>query len=205
MRDTEKFNQLKTYFKQLVPAMSAESWEITEQVLTVRSFKKGEYLVREGEVCNYVSFINYGLVRMFYVADDKEKVSMFANENTYISDYESFLTRQPANSFLQAMEPTEVVDISFSDLQMLYDKVPEANLLGRKIAENLFIVLCEQSNVKFKETIAQRYKKLIAEMPWLMQRVPQYMIASYLGITPEAFSRIKAKTSKAKVLVTSTY
>ncbi len=198
MNDPHKFEKLKSYFSQLLPTMTEESWNITENVLSVRTFKKGEFIAREGQLCDHVSFLNYGLARVYYLVDGKEKIVSFCNELNYICDYESFLSRKPAHSFVQLLENAEVVDISFKDLQMLYQVVPEANILGRRIAEQLFLDMCNGTRAEVKESILDRYSKLISEHPWLPQRVPQYMIASYLGITPEAFSRIKSRVSKQK-------
>lgn len=202
MPENEQFQYLKAYYKQLLPSLTEDNWKITEQVLKVRTYKKGELIVKEGQVCNNVSFINSGLVKMYFMVNGKEKIIGFCNELNYICDYQSFLTRKPANSYVQALENTEVVETSFDDLQMIYEKVPEANKLGRKIAEGLFLEMCEANHAEANETIIQRYRKVINEHPWLMQRVPQYMIASYLGITPEALSRIKSRVhNKKKSLV----
>jgi CRP/FNR family transcriptional regulator, anaerobic regulatory protein len=194
----DSLHQLQYFFKQLVPGFTSESWETTAGVLSVRNFKKGEFLVREGQVCNYVSFINKGLVRLYHIVNGREKVICFAAENEYTSEYRSFLNRMPSDSFVQALEETEVVEMSYHDLQMLYAKVPEANLIGRLICEQMFQLISDTSQNKMRENVAHRYRRLIQDTPWLIQRVPQYMIASYLGITPEALSRIKSKTRKAK-------
>ena len=146
MYTTNKFQQLKAFYQFLVPTLSEASWERCEQVLQVRSFKKGEMIQKEGTVSNYVSFINYGLVRMYYRADGREKVVCFFNENNYVSDYMSFLTRNPARINIQAMEDTELIETSYEQLQLLYRDVPEANLLGRMIAEQLFIKMEERRN-----------------------------------------------------------
>ena len=202
MPENEQFQYLKAYYMHLLPSLTEENWKVTEQVLKVRTFKKGELIVKEGLVCNNVSFINKGLVKMYFMVNGKEKIIGFCNELNYICDYQSFLTRKPANSYVQALENTEVVETSFDDLQMIYEKVPEANKLGRKIAEGLFLEMCEANHSQANETIIQRYRKVISDHPWLMQRVPQYMIASYLGITPEALSRIKSRVhNKKKSLV----
>ncbi len=198
MSSNNKFEKVRTFYQQLLPSMNEESWAITESVLSVRSFRKGDFIVREGSVCNYVSYLNHGLVRMYYHVDGKDKIISFCNEGNYISDYQSFLTRRPALTFIQALEDTEVVDTSFDDLQMLYKRVPESNIIGRLIAEQIFLEMCNGSNSEAKETILQRYTNLIISQPWLLQRVPQYMIASYLGITPEALSRIKSRFSKQR-------
>lgn len=196
MAHREEFTKLKDYFCSLLPTMTQEGWMLTSSVMGVRKFRKGEFIIREGIYCNHVSFINKGLVRMYFLVDGREKVIDFAREENYISDYYSFLTRTPATAYIQAMEDTELVDIGYHDLQMLYATIPEANIIGRIIAEKCFMMVCENNRAMMKEAIVERYNRLVDEQPWLMQRVPQYMIASYLGITPEALSRIKAKSRK---------
>ena len=202
MSVTDKFEKLQAFYKQLMPTITPESWLITQSYLNVRVIKKRNFLIREGTVCNHVSFINSGLLRMYYLKNDKEKILGFCTDNCYISEYKSFLTRKPAQLFIQAIEDTEVIETNYDDLQKLYKEVPEANFLGRMISEQLFIEMSDQSISEINETIEQRYNKLIEEQPWLLQRVPQYMIASYLGITPEALSRVKNRISrKSKKLV----
>ena len=198
MPDNERFQQLKAFYQFLVPGLPEASWERCSRALKVRLVKKGDLLQKEGSVCNCVSFINYGLLRMFYMADGREKTVCFFNENNYVSDYPSFLTRKPATLNIQAMEDTELVETTYEQLQQLYIDVPEANLLGRMVAEQLFIRM-EESNAKnVTGSIEARYKQLIDEQPWLAQKVPQYMIASMLGITPEALSRVKARMNKPR-------
>ena len=198
MHLAEKFSKLESFYKSLIPSLTEESWKVAESVLTIRTLKKGEYLVREGDICNHVSFVNHGLVRMFFLVGEREKIVRFTTENNYVSDYQSFLTRLPATTYVQALEPTELVETNYEDLQMLYTKVPEANKLGRMIAEQLFLEMCEASRGDANATLLQRYNRIVDEQPGLLQRVPQYMIASYLGITPEALSRIKSGVRRPK-------
>ncbi len=193
METPAQFRHLKAYYQHIMPSLTEESWQICEAVLNVRTLKKGEMLLRQGCVCNHVSFINHGLVRMYYLVDGKEKITEFFKEGSYTSDYRSFLLREPSLTAVQALEDTEVVDTSFEDLQMIYKSVPEANLLGRLIAETLFIDICRKNSSHASDSIDGQYAHLLTEKPWLAQRVPQYMIASYLGITPEAMSRVKAR------------
>ncbi|MES2703406.1 MAG: Crp/Fnr family transcriptional regulator [Bacteroidota bacterium] len=201
MPTPEKFQKLREYYNYLLPTMTGDSWQICESVLTVRKLKKGDLLLKEGDVCKYVSFMNYGLVRMYQLIDGKEKIIRFFNERTYVADYNSFLTREPALTYLQAMEDTEVAETSYEGLQMLYKEVPEANMLGRLVAEELFIDMCRRNTKDLCGSLEQQYNILVEQQPWMLQRVPQYMIASYLGITPEALSRIKARVSKRKLVV----
>lgn len=195
METSAQFSRLKAFYSQIVPNLSESGWQVCESVLSVRTLKKGELLLRQGAVCNNVSFINKGLLRMYTTtADGRDKLTEFFREGDYTADYRSFLLREPSLTSIQALEDTEVVETSYDDLQMIYRKVPEANLLGRLIAEELFIDVCKRTGAQVGEPIETQYNNLIAESPWLLQRVPQYMIASYLGITPEALSRIKARS-----------
>ncbi len=196
---SDSFSQLKAYYRNLLPSLSDEGWSICEQVSEVKVYRKGDFLMRDGEVCDHVSFITKGLVRFYYIAEEgREKTICFMNDGMYVSDYTSFLTRQPSFQYIQALEDTEVVSTDYDSLQRLYREVPEANLIGRLIAEEMFIRINEINILTSKETIEQRYRRLIDEQPWLLQKVPQYMIASYLNVTPEALSRTKARMNKSK-------
>ncbi len=190
------YRQLKSYYKALMPTLTEAEWQLCEGQLRVRTLKKGTMLQQQGTVCNYVSFVNYGLVRTYYLSDGKEKITEFFKEGEYTCDYRSFLTREPSISLIQVLEDTEVVETPYDGLQMLYREIPAANILGRLIAEKLFIDVCTRSEVQANDSIEQQYQSLINNRSWLIQRVPQYMIASYLGVTPEALSRIKARVNK---------
>ncbi len=191
-----QYRKLKEYYMSLMPTLTEEGWLLCESVLRIRTRKKGELLQKQGSVCNHVSFVNHGLLRMFSTWEDKEKVIEFFKEGDYTGDYRSFLLREPALTSLQALEDTEVAETTYEDLQMIYKKVPEANMIGRLIAEDLFIDMCLKSGGLTGDSVEHRYRCLTIEKPWLVQRVPQYMIASYLGVTPEALSRIKARAGK---------
>ena len=130
---------------------------------------------------------------MYHLVDGREKIISFVNEANYIADYRSFLLREPALTFIDVLEDTELIETHYDDLQLIYRHIPEANLLGRRVAEELFIEMCQRSTQDANEQIEQRYRTVIEQYPWLPQRVPQYMIASYLGITPQALSRIRAR------------
>ena len=197
METRAEFQKLRNFYVSLMPGLTPEGWAICESLLSLRRVKKGEIMHKEGQVCNQVSFVNHGLVRMYAVYENgREKTFDFAKEGDYTGDYRSFLLREPSHTALQALEDTEVVETTYDGLQSLYRQVPEANVIGRLVAEDLFIDMCLRSSAQAGSNIDKQYKDLVERQPWLLQRVPQYLIASYLGITPEALSRIKARATK---------
>lgn len=197
MLSDERFSQIRTYIEQMLPDIEQETWAQFEQRLEVRTIKKGEVILKPGMLCRHVSFVNKGLLRSYYLIDGKEMITTFFNEDSYFADYESFISCKPCVMYSDALEDTEVVDLVYEDLQLLYDKYPQCERVGRLIAEELFVHLCNKVSSFLLNTPEERYNGFMDEWGDIAQRVPQYMIASYLGITPEALSRIRTRKSKA--------
>lgn len=191
------FAQIKIYYQSLIPQLTEEAWAKLQEKFTFQYLKKGDFLTRSGEVCRQVSFINKGLLRMFYVIDGKEICTGFQKENEYLAEYASFLTQQPSTSNIDALEDCELINLSYEDMQLLYNEEPVFQIFGRKIAEMLFIMISSQTNALLTLTPEERYRNVVQDHSFIIQRVPQYMIASYIGITPEHLSRLRKKmTSK---------
>lgn len=185
--------QIKSYFFNLVPELDEEKWSSFEQVITIRRFKKGETIITPGTVCNHVSYVNYGLIRSYYLVDGKEIITSFFNEDKYYSDYESFLSRKPSLMYSDALEDTELAEINYEDLQVQYSRYPECERAGRLVAEDLFMHISARNASFLLQTPEQRYNQFLEDSASVAGRIPQYMIAAYLGITPEALSRIRAR------------
>lgn len=191
------FNAIKAYYTHLVPQITQNEWEALEKCLIVRHLKKGEFLVKAGQICKYVSFINSGLVRLFYSIDGKDISIGFAQQGDYTSEYESFLTRKPAAQNIEALTDVEVIDLGYDDMQRLYKAYPAFQEFGRKISEMLFIMLNQRNTALLALTPEERYTQMIQTNASLLQLVPQYMLASFIGITPEHLSRIRRKLSSS--------
>ncbi len=191
------FEQIKAYYKNLIPHLKEEEWLALEQRLTIQYLKKGEFLTRQGEISRTVSFINKGLVRIFYVADGKDVCTGFIPENEYISCYASFLTQTPTAENIDALEECEMINLSYDDIQFLYLNYPVFEIFGRKMAEMLFIHVSTQITRLLALSPEERYLSILKNEPFVIQRVPQYMIASFIGITPEHLSRIRKKMSSS--------
>ena len=189
------FSQIKTYYKNLLPNISEDDWAALEKRLTIQHLKKGELLTRQGEIARHVSFINSGLLRMFYLVDGKEICTGFISEGEYISQYDSFLLQQPSAGSIDALEDAELINLSYSDMQELYQLHPVFQTFGRLIAEKLYIMVTMQTTSLLTLTPEERYQSVLQYQPFVIRRVPQYMIASFIGITPEHLSRLRRKMS----------
>lgn len=185
-------------FKSILEAISSyieisdEEWGIYSSKLKLKEFKKKETVLSKGEVCKDIYFINKGLIRMFYV-DNKgdEKTFHFALENTFATDYESFLRSFPASYSIQALEDCEVLVMSLEMLLGGYKILENGEKLGRLLAEEYFFLFNNKIQSIYTQTPLERYNKLKESFPNLFQRVPQHLVASYLNISSVHLSRLK--------------
>lgn len=168
-------------------------------ILSVKTFKKKEFLLQEGRICNKIFFINSGCMRAFYNVEGIENTVQFFFANSWYTDYESFLTGQPTVENMQALEPCEVVLFSKVDLYKIYNDYPIFERLGRMQAENAFLSLSKLNKMLSNEEPEERYLNLLKRRPELVDKIPQHYIASYLGIKPESLSRIRKRLHDAAV------
>ncbi len=187
-----ELEQIKLFIS-LFLTLSQHEWDFLSQNLRVYHLKKGEKLQVAGTVCNEIAFCNKGVLRAYYMNGTKQVVEEFFTENNYVADYTSFLYQQEGVWNIEALSNCELILLSYEGLQKCYETFPSFQKYGRIMAEYLFIRFYLKSNSLLIESPQQRFINLAKSRPDILQRVPQYMIASYLGITPEALSRIKSK------------
>ena len=185
----------KTEISKLINLTETE-WLVFAKLLTIKHYKKGGYFLQEGEFCNYVGFINKGFFNFFYLIKGVEHIRGFFFTNNFISNYPCFLLKSASKLYIQALEDSSVTLIHRDDLFLLYKKQPKIQELSRNIAESLYIEVSEKYESFFLKTPEERYLSFITSEPEVAEKIPQYMIASYLGITPEGLSRIKKRLSK---------
>ena len=170
-------------------ALETELIRISKQI----TLAKGEQIITIGERCNSIYFIKCGLMRGFYFDEEKEITNWFAQENEFATCFYSFIANKPSLENIQAIENCELIEISNSSLQNLYSVFPETERIGRILTENYYIKLEERIlNLQFK-TAKERYEKFSITKSNLLQRASLGQIASYLGITQETLSRIRAE------------
>jgi CRP/FNR family transcriptional regulator, anaerobic regulatory protein len=114
------FQNIRAYYFRLMPHLTEAEWQALEERLTIKIYIKGDHIVKQGEVCNQVYFINSGFLRFYKIIDGKEISTGFMGANQYVSSYDSFLTRKPAFENLQALEDAELHCLSYDDMQFLY-------------------------------------------------------------------------------------
>lgn len=172
--------------------------EITNLIskLETKVIEKNQLLLREGEICKHVSFINKGLIRLYYVKDGKEYNSGFFQSGTWVSEYVSFLYKGPSQFFIEAMNTTELFLLSYENMQMLYNQGKAFERLGRLIAESLFYAYFKRNMSLLLDTPEERYQAFLKENGSLLELIPLKHIASYVGVEPESLSRIRKRMNK---------
>jgi CRP-like cAMP-binding protein len=163
-----------------------------------KSIKKNDLFLAEGQVCKYVGFIIKGLMRYYINDNGEDKTYAFAQEGNFLCNNESFIPQTPSTKIIQAVEDCELVQISFADLQLFYKSVTDAERFGRLIIEQVFIQTLQDLSSFYTDTPEHRYEKFIKQHPDLQQRIPQYYIASYVGVKPQSLSRIRKRISHQK-------
>ena len=161
-----------------------------------KKIDKGDFLITEGDYCNYVGFIDQGLLNYYYLVDGKKYIRGFFFDNDFISSYTSFLLNEKAKGYIQAVENTSITLIHKTKIYQLYEKTSKFQQLGRMLTEHLFILVSEKYEDLLLKSPEERYLNLIENKPNVIQSIPQYMIASWLGITPEALSRIRKRLTR---------
>ncbi len=183
--------QIKIYFNRYVSFTDAEI-DMIYAKLSTKTFQKKEFLLKENMVCRHNYFIIKGAVRSFYI-DEKghEKITLFAIDNWWVTNLESFIKETPSTLYIQAIEETTVLYLSKETLETLYAAHPKLERFFRRITENMLIANLRKSDFFLQMRSKERYTIFAEQLPNFIQRVPQYMIASYLEITPEYLSELK--------------
>lgn len=173
---------------------SLEQYPLTFGEVTIfRKYRKGEIILKNGYIENFVSYVHKGIVGMFLEKDGEDICYGFAFEQNYISAYDSFLQQIPSQMTLIALEDTVLASISYEKLQAIVNTSMEGQIFGRQIAENLFLKTQQRIISFLTKSAEERYVELESQRPEVFKKVKQKFIASYLGITPVSLSRIRNK------------
>ncbi|MBK9461134.1 MAG: cyclic nucleotide-binding domain-containing protein [Sphingobacteriales bacterium] len=183
--------QIRQVMKQMINVSEDELNDFLSQAVT-KTFKRQEILSRPNTIPNEIFFINKGLIRVLITDNEgTEHTIHFALENQFIADYSNFIQKQPSIYSLQTLEETQVVILPRSTIEYGYKNLIDGQKMGRFIAEYYFIYQDNRIKNMYIRTPKQRYDSITDVFPNIHNRVPQHMIASYLGITPIHLSRLK--------------
>jgi CRP-like cAMP-binding protein len=180
-------------------SLSSSELDFVHQLFQHKTCKKKTLLLNKGQVCNFEAYIIKGCVKRYYIdSNGNEVILQFAVEDWWISDMVSFTEQTPSQQFIETMEETELLQINFQNKELLFKQVPQLERVFRLLVQRAYSVLENRFFTGIAASAEERYLNFIKKYPGLPQRVPQYQIASYLGITPEALSRIRASILRKK-------
>lgn len=176
--------------------LSANEESQIKNYLTPKKLRKKQYLLQEGDICKTIAFIEKGILKA-YSTDEQgnEHIIQFGLEGWIISDLYSFLTNEPAVYNIEAIEDAELVLISKSAHEELLLKVPKYETFTRLNITNAYLSMQKRITSIISSSLEERYEKFIELYPDIVQRVPQHMIASYMGLSPETLSRVRRRIS----------
>jgi CRP-like cAMP-binding protein len=162
-----------------------------------KNFKSKTILLSSGEIANCTYFVNSGILRSFNINDNIiEHVLHFACEDWWIGDMYSYISEKPGNLFIEVLEDAELVLITKENHQQLYQEIPKLERFFRILAENSLVAHQERLMDNLSLTAEERFEKMCKKYPTLIQKVAQKHLASYIGVTPEFFSKMKSRLLK---------
>ena len=183
---------LITYIKKYSPTPLTETEiEVIKEVFVPRKLRKRQYFLQEGEVCKYVAFVVKGAMRQYSV-DDKgmEHIIRLFIENWWTGDRESWVRQSPSGYSIDAWEDSTLLQMTLADYRSRLHNIPAINEMTKKMDENYAIAIQKRVS-SISLSAEERYAELIKIHPEFLQRFPQHIIASYLGITKETLSRVR--------------
>jgi len=180
--------------------LTEEEKKLSHSFFIPKKLRKKQYLLQEGDVCKYVAFVEKGLLRSYTINDKgQEHINQFAFEGWWIADQFSFLTGEPSKYNIEAMEDCELLLLSKSSEDEMLEKIPKFERYFRILLQNNLIATQKRLVSSLSQTAEERYSELIQDCPTtLPHRIPQHMLASFLGITPETLSRIRRQITSKK-------
>ena len=180
-------------------SLTPKEYEICKTLFIPKKLRKRQFLLQKGDVCKYTAFVEKGILRS-YTTDDKgnDHILQFALEGWWMGDLYSFLTNEPSIYDMDALEDCELLLITQPSWEELFEKVPAMERYFRILIQNNLIATQRRLMGAMSQTAEEKYLKLVETFPDCIQRVPQHMIASYLGITRETLSRTRSQLASRK-------
>lgn len=173
--------------------LTQEEIQAIVETMTVKQYKKGTVLLKEGQISTEAYFVLEGCVRQYYLVDGDEKTNNFFTEEQWVVSMNSFGQNVPSKHFLDCCMDSTLVVGNREKEEGLYKRFPKFETVSRKVLEKVFAEQQEIMSSYATDTAEIRYLKLLETRPDLFQKIPQYQIASYVGVKPESLSRIRKR------------
>ena len=172
---------------------SESDWETLAPQFQKKKYEKGDLFLSAGQVSKKLGFISKGFFRKYYIRNGDDINFWFYKENQFLVAYRSFLDQSPTNFHIEALEDSEIIYLPYNAVQEMYAHSHDWQVFGRLICEKMYIAHHTRiENLLLKDATA-RYHDLVKDYPDIVNRVPQYHLASYLGIKPQSLSRIRSQ------------
>ena len=185
-------NEIRKFIDNISP-MNDSDWDFFSSKLQEVKLKKNTTLLQIGKIENYLSFISKGIIRLYIPRVESDLTFGFLFENEFVTGYDSFLSRRPSEYKIETLTESVLWRISKKDLEEVYERTNKGNIIGRKMAENMFLIKSKREICLLSKTAEERYLNLFIDRPKLLQQIPLKYIASYIGVTPQALSRIRKR------------
>ena len=192
------YTKYKNFIKQYID-VTPEEWELYKSKINIEYYKKGQIIHHVGDVCSKISFINSGLARAYMIGEDGKDHTwnIIFNDNNakvnnlFVVDYYSFITQNESMVNIEVLEDCELLVLEYDDVESLHKTLQKEERLSRIIAEIAYATLYEKMVDRQMKTSQERFDAFMQTTPYLLDKVPQYHIATYLGMTPQYLSQLK--------------
>lgn len=185
-------DEIRTFIDNISP-MNDSEWNFFSSKLKKVKFDKNTTVLKLGKIETHLSFISKGVIRLYIPKEDSDLTFGFLFENEFVTAYDSFLTQTPSEYEIETLTETILWQISNQDLQEVYKRTKSGNIIGRKMAESMYLIKSKRELSLLSKTAEERYLNLFSDRPQLIKHVPLKYIASYIGVTPQALSRIRKR------------
>jgi len=186
------FDFLISRIQDYIP-LTEDEIHLIDSLFVKEHYPKNAVLLQEGNICQKLFFVAKGIVRFSQLSDGEDRTYVFRAEGAFCNDLESFFRKIPSRNAITTIEPTTVFSITYDNLQVFYNQIRYGDRFGRLAIEQIFVMVVNHLTTFYSESPEQRYIRFAMDHKHLIQRIPQYYIASYVGVTPQALCRIKKK------------
>lgn len=192
------FQQINQYVARCI-SLNEKELAFFHSALHRKTIKKKTFLLQQGQICDFEAYIIKGCIKIYYLdKEGNEVILLFAVEDWWVSDIDSFSNQSTSNLFIETLEDCELFVLNYADKKRLYQQVPKLERMFRLMVQRAYVVLQQRFFATISQPAEERYLDFLKRYPSIPQRVAQHQIAAYLGISPEFLSKIRAKLAHQK-------